>query len=486
MLPDAPRGFKRAGTRGRLTRKTGLATVSLMERDAVRDLARRLDRIRGLGLPGEVFSGDLARWIEEPVAVEKVIEWWRAFLREREAGEAPDFLQFYLHVPYCTRKCRFCQFDSLPCGDAAALERYVSDLEAEAARFRAALGPVRVACASVGGGTPSLLDAAQWRRVARALFRDFLVLPEGAFFSVEMNPETTTRDKVEALAHAGAGRISLGVQSLSREVLRKAGRARVGPDRVAEAVRAVREGAPGAWLNLDLLAPLQGETAESFRRGASSLLGLDPDSITLYRYQPVTRNGREVAPGALPFDEASRVLVDLAARSGMPEALRTRTSTIVMRRVPAWARDRYEHHPDRPGSLMAFGPYGESHVFGHGVYRTEFAVGGEAGGMPGGGWAYRGATVERGHEARWELARALARNRPVDRAEFASRLGVDPVELAPGVLDFLAAHGGVEVTPTRVAPAWPDPGEAALLAGLVLDDATLDRLAALSRTRRSG
>lgn len=467
-----------------------MATVSPMERDAAHDLARRLDRIRRLGLPGEVFSGDLTRWIEEPVTVEQVIEWWRAFLHEREAGEAPDFLQFYLHVPYCTQKCRFCQFDSLASRDPADLERTVSDLETEAARFRAALGRVRVACASVGGGTPSLLDEAQWRRVARALFQDFLVLPEGAFFSVEMNPETTTREQVETLARVGANRYSLGVQSLSREVLRKAGRARVGPDRVGEAVRAVREGAPGAWLNLDLLAPLQGETAESFRRGATVLLGLAPDSITLYRYQPVTRDGREVAPGPLPFDEASRVLADLAARARYPEVLRTRTSTLVLRRLPAWVRDRYEHHPDRPGSLMAFGPYGESHVFGHGVYRIEFAVGKGVGGGRAGqtdrGWAYRGAAIERGHEARWELARALARNRPVDRGEFASRLGVDPVELAPDVLDFLAARGDVEITATRVLLTRFDPEEAALLAGLVLDDATIDRIAALARTRRSG
>lgn len=458
-----------------------------METAVTREVAKRLDRIRGLGLPGEVFSGDLTRWIEEPVAVDQVLSWWRALLREREAGGAPGFLQFYLHVPYCARKCRFCQFDSIPPPRPAALERYVTDLEAEAARFRAALGRVRITCASVGGGTPSLLDEVQWVRVARALFQDLLVLPEGGFFSVEMNPETTTRDKVEALARVGANRFSLGVQSLSPEVLRKAGRARVGPDQVAEAVRAVREGASGAWLNLDLLAPLQGETAESFQRGAAWLVGLCPDSITLYRYQPVTRDGREVAPGALPFDEASRVLVGRAVRAGYPEVLQTRTSTLVLRRVPAWLRDRYEHHPDRPGSLMAFGPYGESHVFGHGVYRTEFAEEGtRRRGPTGRGWTYRGASIERGHEARWELARALARNRPVDRREFASRLGVDPVALAPEALNFLAARGHVEIGATRVLLTRSNPDEAALLAGLVLDDATIERLAALVRTRRSG
>lgn len=409
--------------------------------------------------------------------MEQVLGWWRALLREREAGAAPDFLQFYLHVPYCTHKCLFCQFDSLPSRDPEALERFVSEVEVEVARFRAALGRVRVSCASIGGGTPSLLDEAQWGRVAR-VFEGFVALPEGAYFSVEVNPETVSRGKVEALARVGADRFSLGVQSLSGDVLRRAGRARVGPGQVEDAMRAVREGAPGAWLNLDLLAPLQGETAGSFRRGAAFLLGLEPDSITLYRYQPVTRDGREVVPGALPFDWASRVLADLAARAGYPEVLRTRTSTIVLRRTPAWAGDRYEHHPDRPGSLMAFGPFGESHVFGHGVYRTELTAGG--------GWAYRGAAIERGHEARWELARALARNRPVHRDEFASRLGVDPVDLARDVLDFLAARGGVEVTATQVTPGLADPDEAALIAGLVLDDAMLERLAALSRTRRSG
>ncbi len=408
--------------------------------------------------------------------MEQVIGWWRALLRERGAGEAPDFLQFYLHVPYCSHKCLFCQFDSLPCRDPALLERYVSDLEAEAARFQAALGRVHVACASVGGGTPSLLDEAQWGRVARALFLDLIVLPPGAFFSVEMNPESTSRGKVEALARVGANRFSLGVQSLSREVLRRAGRTEVGAERVALAVRAVRDGAPGAWLNLDLLAPLRGETADSFRWGAMRLLEMAPDSVTLYRYQPVTRGGREVRAGTLPFDEASATLVTLAARAGFPEVLRTRTACIVMRRVPEWVHARYEHHPDRPGSLMAFGPYGESHVFGHGLYRTDFA--------PDGGWAYCGGSLARGDEARWELARALARNRPVDREDFRRRFGVDPVELASEVFAYLAAQGWVVIAEPTVTPTLPDLDEAALIAGLVLDDKTLDRLAALAHAQR--
>lgn len=458
-----------------------------MKPGVARDIAGRFDRIRALGLPGEVFAGDLTRWLEEPVNPQRVLSWWRALLHEREAGQAPDLLQFYLHVPFCAQKCRFCQFDSLACRDPAALERFVSDLEAEAARFRTALGRVRVTCASVGGGTPSLLDEAQWGRVVQSLFQDFLVLPDGAFFSVEMNPETTTRPSVEVLATAGANRFSLGVQSLSREVLRKAGRACAGPDRIAQAVRAVREGAPEAWLNLDLLAPLQGETSRSFREGARFLFEQSPDSITLYRYQPVVRGGREVATGTLPFDEASSILADLAARAGYPEVLRTRTATLVLRRIPAWVRDRYEHHPDRPGSLMAFGPYGESHVFGHGFYRTDFGEAhDDAHAGPGNrGWVYRGTAIEPGHEARFELARALARNRPVERGEFASRLGVDPVAIAPDALAYLASRAAVQITPTRVVPRLTDPDEAAMIAGLVFDDAMIERLAALSRTRLS-
>ena len=443
-------------------------------RFAERDIEDRLDRLRSLNLPGEVFSGDLARWMDSTRTWDEVLAWWKALLQERERQEAPDRIQLYLHVPFCSSKCRFCQFDSVPLPDRDAIEVFLVELERLTARFREVLGPLRVSCVSVGGGTPSLLDQRQVSRAMRCLFEDLVILPSGAFFSVEMNPESVSPGAVAAFATAGANRFSLGVQSLSREVLRRAGRPYSGAARIGEAIRSIRA-VGSAWVNLDLLAPLAAETADSIREAIATLLALEPDSLTLYRYQPVHRNGRIVSPGALSFETASALLLELAASAAFRETLITRTSTIVMQRVPPWAADRYEHHPDRPGSLLGLGPFSESHVFGHGLYRTDFSRDGR--------WSCRGLPLERGDEARWELARCLARNRPVPREEFRSRLGCDPVAVAPEVFRFLGDRGQVEVRPDRIQPRIPDQREAALLAGLVLDDVTLDRIASLVRSR---
>jgi len=437
-------------------------------------VARRLRRIHRLALPGEVFAGDATRWMEQELAGREILDWWRSLLSERLTGASPQPLSFYLHVPFCRSRCRYCQFDSLVPADDGALERFVGDMEEEARCFLEALGPVSTTTVAVGGGTPSLLTEAHWERLTRALFEGLVHRPAGAYFSVEMNPDTTTAGKVAILAAAGANRLSLGVQSLSEDALRKSGRSYQDLAGLERAVRDVRT-APSLHLNLDLLAPLAGETFGSFREGVEGVLALDPDAVTLYRYQSVIRGGQRLEPGLFAFEAASRELIEAGEAAGYGFRLETRTATILMRRAPEWADSRYEHHPDTPASIMAFGPFGESHVYGHGLYRTVF--------RDDGGMAYRGTRVSREWECRSYAARLVARMQPIDRVDFERRFGRDPGDLFRDEFGFLEEVGRMELEKETIRPLFRDAAEAGLYAGLMFDDETIEHLARLQASR---
>jgi len=438
-------------------------------------VAARLERLRELELPGEVFTGDVARRLEEAVSRGDILEWWRSLLDGRRDGRSPKTLFFYLHVPFCRSRCRYCQFDSIVAADGFAITRYIGDVQAEARRFSRALGRVGVTSVSIGGGTPSLLDPNQIDRLAGVLFDGFLDLPAGAWFSVEMNPDTTTPAKVAAFIRAGADRFSLGVQSLSRLALKRAGRAYPGFSSLRSAVDAVRSQSAGARaavaLNLDFLAPLSGETPESLADGLGRALELEPDSVTLYRYQPVQQQGRLVEPGPMPFEEASRALIKAGMPAGYPVFVETRTSTILMRETPDSLRPRYDQHPDFPASVMAFGPFAESHVYGRGIYRTEF---GRDGGL-----VHVGTRVDDGYECRSHAARLVAGMRPIDTGEFERRFGVEfRARFAPE-LELMRELGKVDVKGEMIVPVFGDRAEAGLFAGLMFDDAILERIARL-------
>jgi len=348
------------------------------------------------------------------------------------------------------------------------LKQYVEDIEAEAGRFLDQLGRIKVSCAGIGGGTPSLLSEDQLERLSSVLFGGLLDIDDGAYFSVEMNPDTTTEGKVAVLANAGANRFSLGVQSFTPEVLTRAGRGAQDPATVEDAVKAVRSGAD-VHLNIDLLAPLAGETESTMEQGVGRAVDLGADSIIMYRYQPVFRKGVRVDPGRVSFSRAGEVLSDVAARAGYDFRIRTRTATIVMKEAPNWDGPRYEHHPDHPSSLLAFGQFGESHVFDRGIYRVGIGTNG--------GLVYRGTELNAGYECRSFAARAIARMQPVVIRDFERAFGLDPLDMFEDELALLVRMGYVVVGDGEIRPRFSDSEDTGLYAGMFFDDDTIERLA---------
>lgn len=186
----------------------------------------------------------------------------------------------YLHIPFCVRKCAYCDFASFATRrDDPAMETYVSSLEQELARASDAGLLERCETAYVGGGTPTMLGP---RLLARFVSHVREAAPRISELTVEANPESLSDESLAALVDAGVTRVSIGVQSLDAEELRALGRvhdAQTARDRVAAAV------ACGLDVSLDLMCATPHQTEESWRRSLEQTLALGVCHVSVYPLQ---------------------------------------------------------------------------------------------------------------------------------------------------------------------------------------------------------
>ncbi|MBU6195640.1 MAG: oxygen-independent coproporphyrinogen III oxidase-like protein [Burkholderiales bacterium] len=218
-------------------------------------------------------------------------------------------LSLYVHLPWCLRKCPYCDFNSHESAppDAALQGRYrqalVRDLEA-------ALPQVwgrTVHSIFIGGGTPSLFEPEQ----VEALLADIrarLRLEPACEITLEANPGTFEAQRFAAYARAGVTRLSVGVQSFNDRALAALGRVHDG----AQARAAVQEAAASfdTW-NLDLMYALPGQTAGDLERDLDTALALQPPHLSIYHLtiEPNTRFALQ-PPSQLPDDDSAYAMLD--------------------------------------------------------------------------------------------------------------------------------------------------------------------------------
>jgi oxygen-independent coproporphyrinogen-3 oxidase len=146
-------------------------------------------------------------------------------------------LGLYIHIPFCIRKCLYCDFPSVA-GAEELFAAYTAALCREIAGRGGLLSSAAVDSVYVGGGTPTALPAELLAALGRCL-REYAAVAEDAEFTVEANPGTLDAARLAALRAMGANRISLGVQAFDDTVLATAGRIHTAAE-AADAVAAVR------------------------------------------------------------------------------------------------------------------------------------------------------------------------------------------------------------------------------------------------------
>lgn len=187
-------------------------------------------------------------------------------------------LSVYLHIPFCVRKCRYCDFLSAPAGELQ-IQSYVnelcSEIHAEAEKYKS----YEVATVFLGGGTPSLLSADQTAQIMSCLREDYR-LASDAEITIEVNPGTVTGQKAHAWRASGINRVSIGLQSSEDEELKSLGRIHTWQDFLHswELVRS----AGFTNCNIDLMSGLPGQSPDSWRRTLRKVIALGPEHLSAY------------------------------------------------------------------------------------------------------------------------------------------------------------------------------------------------------------
>ena len=185
-------------------------------------------------------------------------------------------LEIYIHIPFCARKCGYCDFLSFPASEEAK-ERYVRALVRDILDEGTPAYAVRTVF--MGGGTPSLLREGQTAEILEAVHRAFQV-DRDAEVTIEANPGTLTKEKLRAYRQMGINRLSMGLQSVSDRELKLLGRIHTYQDFLDNYREARRAGFDN--INVDLMSALPGQTAADWREGLRQTAALEPEHISAY------------------------------------------------------------------------------------------------------------------------------------------------------------------------------------------------------------
>ncbi|NJA56195.1 radical SAM family heme chaperone HemW [Streptomyces sp. NEAU-H3] len=245
-------------------------------------------------------------------------------------GAAGRPLGFYLHVPYCASRCGYCDFNTYTAselrgtgGVLASRDNYADTLAQEIRLARRVLGedPRPARTVFFGGGTPTLLPAADLVRMLAAVRDEFGLAPD-AEVTTEANPESVDPAYLETLREGGFNRISSGMQSATPHVLRGLDRNHT-PGR-PEACVAEARAAGFAHVNLDLIYGTPGESDADWRASLEAAIGAGPDHVSAYALivEEGTGLARRIRRGEIPMtdddEHADRYLIadELLAKAG--------------------------------------------------------------------------------------------------------------------------------------------------------------------------
>ncbi|MCR4590841.1 MAG: radical SAM family heme chaperone HemW [Lachnospiraceae bacterium] len=185
-------------------------------------------------------------------------------------------ISIYIHIPFCVRKCRYCDFPSFT--DSGNIDSYFNALRAEIRAERETAGRITDTI-YIGGGTPSLVPPFYIKEVMEEIGKKYIIGPETEI-SMEMNPGTVERNALKTYREAGINRLSMGCQSFNDESLKCLGRIHSAED--AERTYDELRKAGFENINIDLISDIPGEKAEDMERSLKKAAELSPEHISVY------------------------------------------------------------------------------------------------------------------------------------------------------------------------------------------------------------
>ena len=253
-------------------------------------------------------------------------------------------LALYVHLPWCLRKCPYCDFNSherpgeLP--EAQYLDALCADLESSLPLIWGR----RVSSIFIGGGTPSLFSPAGIDRLLSDI-RARVPLEPGAEVTLEANPGTFERERFKAFRAAGVNRLSIGVQSFDDQALQRLGRVHS----AAQARAAILEAREAFdTFNIDLMYALPGQTLEQLGVELDQALSFEPPHLSIYHLTIEPNTMFAVHPPVLPDDDLASDMLDLITQ---------RTASAGLQRYEVSAFARQGHRCFHNLNYWQFGDY---------------------------------------------------------------------------------------------------------------------------------
>ena len=276
---------------------------------------------------------------------------------------------WYVHVPFCARKCSYCAFYS-EASSGELINRYVAALIREMELLAADLKPQTI---FFGGGTPSLLNLRQWERILSSM--DRLNLLGAAEWTVECNPATVSLDKARLLRSYGVNRVSMGVQSLDGAMLERLGRVH-SRGMVFKSFDVLRK-AGFENVNLDLMFAIPGQTMDIWSRTLNEAIALGSEHLSCYEviYEEDTPLYAQLRAGQFAVDEelACGMYEELIGRAGQAGFRQYEIANFARETTPNLQPSRFNppgracrHNINywRGGSFYGLGPSATSYVRG--------------------------------------------------------------------------------------------------------------------------
>ena len=187
-------------------------------------------------------------------------------------------LGIYVHIPFCKRKCAYCDFISFS-GKARLIEKYVEALKREINEYKISKEDYVVKTIYFGGGTPSFIESKYTVEILEAIKEKFNI-SKNAEITIEINPGTVTEEKLKDYYEVGINRISFGLQSTNSQLLKLVGRIHSYSSFLEGYNLAKKIGFKN--INVDLMIGLPVQTLKDVQKDVSRIIELDPEHISVY------------------------------------------------------------------------------------------------------------------------------------------------------------------------------------------------------------
>ena len=213
---------------------------------------------------------------------------WENYLLEKSDI---DYTSLYIHFPFCSQVCNFCKIHPLEITNLDVVDSYLDDLEIQFKEASVIFKNEPIKACGVGGGSPSLLSEKQLIRLISLIEKYWNIQPEDNMFSFEFHPHHVSSERIKVLQESYFNRISLGVQSLSENVLQNENRIYPLESKLFDDYNMLVDSFD--VVNIDLIYGLSDQTHESFIEDISKFVSVGADKITIYGYDNRRNNRQE-------------------------------------------------------------------------------------------------------------------------------------------------------------------------------------------------